>query len=778
MNAKVVAVAALSAVVLVVLVARYDALAQGPRWSQGVAEGRARESARLLGVRSADLRVTATGLLREDLLRFVQRSHPAWADAFAPVRYAVKAEAHGLLFHAEYTPEGHLLRWECSPCGDRSGDLHTPDYFLKILAGQHAAEFVARDQPGANGTSRWTWAGPSGATLEARITLEKGRLTSAVLAPDVPAPLANPRSKLKFDGAIKGFSVATEGAALTLAGILAFLRGRKKRAAVWRVGLAVACFWLGAFVLALVMNGYHWPAQEQFMAGETGTEPAWAWNHLFQQPLLWWVPCAAGLLLIRGALIERWLGFLQAAERWRPARRTGQELFSGLLLGWPLALTPYLAGIFGGPVWDVGSPRIGFEIAPAIVGLVRRTPVSGEVVVFFGFLIPLSVRLIRHQRWRRVALAIVALNLFAWIGSNLPAQPNLDLASGLLLGIVAIFIYRGHGLMGVLASTWGAAMAAPLAWLITSPATHFGALLVSGATYAGALAGAAWIGRHGVAGEDADLAAEIARRNEAARDPSIRSEREVLRAEFAEAREAQMGMLPEKPPVIAGFSLAAVCQPAREVGGDLYDFVEFPDGHWGFCVADVSGKGVPAALYMTMTKGLLASEGRVAGDLKELVLALNEPLYLAGRKKTFVTLVMARLDPLTRTLEIIRAGHNPILWRRPAHHETLYLQPDGLGLGLVSNKLLGKKLQPRTIQLEPGDTIVLYSDGLTEAENPRVELFGEDRLLHIVERCDSLSAEEVMKEVLAEVEVFKEGADPHDDLTLMVLKVLGPSIAS
>jgi serine phosphatase RsbU (regulator of sigma subunit) len=427
--------------------------------------------------------------------------------------------------------------------------------------------------------------------------------------------------------------------------------------------------------------------------------------------------------------------------------------------------------VFGGPVWDVVSPRVGFEIAPSVLGLLRRTPVSGEVVLYFAFLVPLATRMIRHRNWRRAILALLAVGLFGWIGSNLPARPIFDPVAGILMAMVAIWIYRGHGLLGVLAASWGGAMAAPLAWLITTPVSHAFGLVLSGAAYGGALAGAVWVRGRGFPGEDEDLAVEVGRRNEAVRDLSVRSERELLRAEFAEAREAQMGMLPEKPPVIEGFSVAAVCQPARDVGGDLYDFVEFPDGHWGFCVADVSGKGVPAALYMTMTKGLLASEGRVAGDLSELVLALNEPLYLAGRKKTFVTLVMARLDPKTRSLEIVRAGHNPILWRRAGRNETVYLQPEGLGLGLVSNKLLRRRLELRKIQLEAGDTVLLYSDGLTEAENPRLELFGEDRLLRIVERSDGLSADELMKEILADVEVFKEGADPHDDLTLMVVKV-------
>ena len=775
MNARVVAVAAVSAILLAVLMARYDALAQGPRWSQQEAESRARETARAVGVDPVNLRVTATGLLKENFLRFVQRLHPPWPEAFAPVRYAVRAESQNSSFRAEYSPQGKLLRWDCNLCGNRSGDLEPPEYFLKLLAEGHTSEFTIRDQSGADGTSRWSWngAGKSGATLEARITMEKGRVTSAMLDPDVSTVKGIGHSKLSVDAALHGISISINGTALIVAGVIAFFRGRKKRP-LWHVGAAIAVFWIAIFLLGLVLNGYRWPAQERFLASETGTQPEdnWVWYHVLQQPLLWWIPCAAGMLQIRGELIQRWLGFLHAAERWRPARRTGRELLDGLLLGWLLALTPYLAGIFGAPVWDVVSPRVGFEIAPSIVGLLRRTPVSGEVVLFFAFLVPLGTRLIRKQLWRRMVLAAFAVGLFGWIGSDLPARPLMDPVAGILLAAAAIWIYRGYGLLGVLASTWGGAMAAPLAWLITAPLSNPIGLLFSAAAYGGALAGAVWIGRRGFPGEDQDLAAEVSRRNDASHGSAVRSEREQLRAEFAEAREAQMGMLPDKPPVIAGFSVAAVCQPARDVGGDLYDFVEFPDGHWGFCVADVSGKGVPAALYMTMTKGLLASEGRVAGDLKELVLALNEPLYLAGRKKTFVTLVMARLDPQTRSLEMIRAGHNPILWRRAARNETVYLLPDGLGLGLVSNKLLRRKLELSRIELEPGDTVVLYSDGLTEAENPRLELFGEDRLLHIVERSDGWTADQLLKEVLADVEVFKEGADPHDDLTLLVVKVL------
>ena len=257
----------------------------------------------------------------------------------------------------------------------------------------------------------------------------------------------------------------------------------------------------------------------------------------------------------------------------------------------------------------------------------------------------------------------------------------------------------------------------------------------------------------------------------------IRSERQVLLTEFAEAREAQMGMLPARAPAIPGYSLAAVCIPAREVGGDLYDIIPFRDGKWGFCVADVSGKGVPAALYMTMTKGVLASEQRVTSDLRALTLALNERLHQAAQKKIFVTMAFARLDPVTRCVELVRAGHNPVLWRRSARNETIWLKPGGLGLGLVGNKSFQRSLATQAIEMEPGDTLVLYSDGLTEAENTRVELFGEDRLQDILERSQSASADALIQEILASVEIFKEGADPHDDLTLLVLQAY-PDTAS
>ena len=441
--------------------------------------------------------------------------------------------------------------------------------------------------------------------------------------------------------------------------------------------------------------------------------------YILGKPWLWLLPCCAGLAVIRGAIVRPWLGFLGLAEAWHPGRRSGSELLLGLLLAWPLAF---------------------LHVARA-----------DNVALYFAFLIPLFSRWVRNQVLRLVLLAVVGAVLFA----GMAKRPEL----GLLYFALCVATFRVSGLLGV--------FAASIAGSLLQPFTLFGAVV-----YAAAVGSAVWLRSKGAIQDGRELEEELARRSQIAGSLRARSERDALNAEFAEARAAQMGMLPDSTPTLAGYSVAAVCQPAREVGGDLFDILEFPDARWGFCVADVSGKGVPAALYMTMTKGLLASERPYATDLRELALALNERLHEAGRHKTFVTMALASLDPATRRLTLIRAGHNPVLWRRARRNETVWLRPEGLGLGLVSNRMFGRKLEEQVVDLEPGDAVILYSDGLTEAENPRVELFGEERLQAIAEKPLPGDAQTLVDEILADVERFKEGAEPHDDLTLLVIKVL------
>ncbi len=737
MNKRTVSLAVIGAVALVTLVRLVDATAQVPRWSSREAQRRFQTTATTFGVDASKVSVRATTEFNPDA------SH-------APLRYVLKAK-RGASFRADYAPDGTLLNWECSKCGDLAKTAPVPDAILRSMAGDRAARFTLSEHDESKGRWRWTLG-----DLTATALVQNGAVTEASLNSRATG-LRNISRGQQVSSVVRAANATLSSIALTIAGFVIAFRMLRRRE-LWRLAAAISGFWIGLLLLVLLFEGRVDSSSVAF--------------YLLGRPLLWLLPCAAGLSLIRGERIHSWLGFLHAALRWQPARRTGDELFQGLLLAWPLAVVPYLAGMLRGPVWQVLSPDIAFQNIPALDGLLRKTPVGGNEVLFFAFIVPLLAKWVVNQKWRTRLLIPIGLLLFGGMARISTADPALDVVVGMLLFLASAPIYRAYGLLGLFGASLGSAMVTPLAWLITTPLNHPVPLIASVGVYGGALAGAAWLRRQGFAGEDDELASEIARRNEGLGDSAAKSERERLLAELAEAREAQMGMLPASMPSIEGYELAAVCQPARELGGDLYDLLDFPDGRWGLCVADVSGKGVQAALYMTMTKGLLASERRVTTDLNHLALALNERLHEAGRRKTFVTMALARLDPKTRRVELIRAGHNPVLWRRASRNETVWLKPGGLGLGLVSNKTFAKKLESELIEMESGDTLMLYSDGLTEAENPRVELFGEDRLQGIAERADGLSADALLQEVLLEVERFKEGAEPHDDLTLLILKVL------
>lgn len=270
-------------------------------------------------------------------------------------------------------------------------------------------------------------------------------------------------------------------------------------------------------------------------------------------------------------------------------------------------------------------------------------------------------------------------------------------------------------------------------------------------------------------GAQADHAAVIDSMQPSGKSVS-RSDRDRLLAEFSVARRAQEGMLPLEPPSIPGYSLAACCEPAREVGGDLYDFVAFPDNTWGLCVADVSGKGVPASLYMTLTKGMLVSAAARPPDLRLIASRMNRILAEAGRHRTFVTMSLGFLDAERGVFRHIRAGHNPPLLYTARDRQCRYLMPKGIGLGITAGPAFERNLEVEEIHLVPGDVLVLYSDGLTECMDSTRQLYGEDRLVNILRRNAHLNAIGIQDAILTDARSFRGAADAHDDLTIVVLR--------
>lgn len=253
------------------------------------------------------------------------------------------------------------------------------------------------------------------------------------------------------------------------------------------------------------------------------------------------------------------------------------------------------------------------------------------------------------------------------------------------------------------------------------------------------------------------------------------AEKERLEEDLRVAHDLQMNLLPRHDVTLAGVHIAAVCLPAAEMGGDYYDLLPLDrvGEKLGVLIADVSGKGPSAALYMAELKGLVLSLSRIHLSPRALLQDLNEILSPNLDSKSFVTMTYAVIDSKARTMRFARAGHNPLVHLSGANGTARLLAPPGLALGLDRGETFARVLQEEEIPLVEGDVFVFYTDGVSETMNSRMELFGEARLTEIISGSSSLTSEELKEKVLAEVRQFAAGESPHDDMTMVIVKVAG-----
>jgi serine phosphatase RsbU (regulator of sigma subunit) len=241
-----------------------------------------------------------------------------------------------------------------------------------------------------------------------------------------------------------------------------------------------------------------------------------------------------------------------------------------------------------------------------------------------------------------------------------------------------------------------------------------------------------------------------------------RAERLRLEEELRVAREVQMRLLPDVGALTSAIQATVI--PAREVAGDYFDVFKLPDGRLAFLIADVSGKGTSAAFYAAETKGVLAALDKAALDPREVVTRLNAIWRASHPRSLFLTLVYGSYDPATGAFALVRAGHPaPILARGRGGVERLC--PRGLGIGLA-DQAFQANLELATGVLEPGDSLVCFTDGLSEARNPQGELFGEARLAELLAQ----PGPDPKPLVLSAVSQFTAGGHLDDDLTLLILQ--------
>jgi sigma-B regulation protein RsbU (phosphoserine phosphatase) len=244
------------------------------------------------------------------------------------------------------------------------------------------------------------------------------------------------------------------------------------------------------------------------------------------------------------------------------------------------------------------------------------------------------------------------------------------------------------------------------------------------------------------------------------------AEKERLVKELEIAKGIQQSFLPEKEPEITGFDIAASNIPAKEVGGDFYDFIPISADKWGLTIADVSGKGVPAALFMALSRTLVRASATGNPKVGDAIEKANDLICADSKSGMFVTLFYAILDAKEKSLRYVNAGHNPPLLKHPSGG-TVLLKADGIALGIID----GIKLEEAELQLEGGDVVTLFTDGVTEAINAVEEQFGQQRLLSIIEENRNLPAKEILHRIQEAVETHSGGQPQFDDITLMIIKV-------
>lgn len=248
--------------------------------------------------------------------------------------------------------------------------------------------------------------------------------------------------------------------------------------------------------------------------------------------------------------------------------------------------------------------------------------------------------------------------------------------------------------------------------------------------------------------------------------------KERIESELRIAREIQMGILPKLFPAFPErpeFEVFASIEPAKEVGGDLYDFFFVDDKHFCFLVGDVSGKGVPAAFFMAVTKTLLKVVSEKGIDPGDVLTKVNADLAAENESCMFVTLFLAIMDIETGETRYANAGHNPPIYL-PCGGEPEWIPPFGEPVAGIMDTM---EYSTKTMTMHPGDIMFIYTDGVTEAMNPAQELYSEERLLDLMKAAEKPFAPELVKEIDESIKTFAQGAEQSDDITMLAMQFMG-----
>lgn len=270
--------------------------------------------------------------------------------------------------------------------------------------------------------------------------------------------------------------------------------------------------------------------------------------------------------------------------------------------------------------------------------------------------------------------------------------------------------------------------------------------------------------------EDIDLlegiASSAAIAIENARLYQVAVEKGRLERELQVAREVQSNLIPQKTPEIAGWEFSASWQPARQVSGDFYDFIPLSQTHLGIVIADVTDKGMPAALFMADSRSIVRASVSIPTEPANAITSANRLISADSANGMFVSLFYGKLDIESGNLTYVNAGHNPPYFYQAETDTFSEFERTGLALGIESEA----EFEERTVQLKQGDFLLLYTDGVTEATNAEQDLYGKDRLNKLLNHHRKSSANKIKAAIEGTITEFIGDISPSDDITMMIVK--------
>ncbi|AFH48539.1 Serine phosphatase RsbU subunit sigma [Ignavibacterium album JCM 16511] len=245
-------------------------------------------------------------------------------------------------------------------------------------------------------------------------------------------------------------------------------------------------------------------------------------------------------------------------------------------------------------------------------------------------------------------------------------------------------------------------------------------------------------------------------------------EKERLEKELDVAREMQRKLLPANDPKFSELHISSIFIPAFEVGGDFFDYYTDKENEFSFIIGDVAGKGISAAFVMAEVKGIFESLSKILASPKEILVKANRILSRTLHCKNFVSALYGKINFITSEFEFARAGHCPALLIR--NGEIIKYQPKGLALGLDYTESFSENLDDLKIKLQKNDTLIFYTDGITESKNQLNEDFGDERFLKTIKINLNKDINQIAREIISEVSIFANNSTQYDDITLLILR--------